>query len=234
MITIQKYQNLGTADHGWLNAHFHFSFGDYMNRERMQFGPLRVINDDIIKAGGGFDFHPHDNMEIITYVRRGAISHEDNLGNKGRTGAGDVQVMSAGSGIIHAEHNRETEDTNLYQIWIMTNQKDVTPQWDAKQFPQKLVQDQLSLLVSGRDCHKDQNRLFIYQDASIFGGKLEEGQEITHTIEQGRRAYILCSYGSFSLNDEILSKGDGAEIMQVETLTFTALEACEIIVIDLP
>jgi len=234
MINIQKYQDLGTADHGWLNAHFHFSFANYFNRNRMQFGPLRVINDDIIKAGKGFDFHPHENMEIITYVRQGAISHEDSLGNKGRTAAGDVQVMSAGTGIRHMEYNFEDEDTNLYQIWIMPNKTGVKPRWDTKIFPQKQVQGQLSLLVSGRTQDQAQDALYIHQDAAIFGGKIAEGQEIHHSMKEGRRAYVLCSYGSFQVNGQTLSKGDGAEVSAESSLALRAIEECEIILIDLP
>ena len=134
MITIYPYEELGHADHGWLDARHHFSFGRYHNPERMGFGVLRVINDDIIKAGKGFDTHPHKDMEIITYVRKGAITHRDSNGNEGRTEAGDVQVMSAGTGIFHSEYNLEDEDTNIYQIWIEPHKLDVTPDWSAHEF----------------------------------------------------------------------------------------------------
>ena len=147
MITPIFYHELGQAQHGWLEARHHFSFGQYYNPSRMGFGKLRVINDDIIKAGTGFNTHPHENMEIITYVREGAITHKDNHGNEGRTEAGDVQVMSAGTGIYHSEHNREAIDTHLYQIWIEPNKANVTPSWNAHRFPSSSTEGQLTLLV---------------------------------------------------------------------------------------
>src|SRR6185369_4206792 len=135
MITVYPYDQLGHADHGWLDAHHHFSFAHYWNDDRVHFGELRVINDDKVGPKRGFGAHPHDNMEIITYVREGAITHQDNLGNKGRTGAGDVQVMSAGTGVVHSEHNLEDVDTRLYQIWIMPDKENVTPRWEQREFP---------------------------------------------------------------------------------------------------
>jgi redox-sensitive bicupin YhaK (pirin superfamily) len=143
MIKIYPYDSLGHADHGWLNARHHFSFASYQNPDRMKFGLLRVINDDIIAANSGFATHPHQNMEIITYVRSGAITHKDSKGNEGRTGAGDIQVMSAGSGIEHSEYNLENEETNLYQIWIIPNKLGVKPRWDAKEFPKDPVKNSL-------------------------------------------------------------------------------------------
>ena len=131
MINLIPYEKLGGADHGWLKAKHHFSFASYQDPNRMNFGPMRVINDDIVAAQKGFAPHPHDNMEIITYVRKGAITHKDNMGNEGRTAAGDVQVMSAGTGVTHSEYNLEDEETSLYQIWMFPNKKNVKPRWDA-------------------------------------------------------------------------------------------------------
>ena len=145
----------------WLDARHHFSFSNYQNPKRQQFGVLRVINDDVIKAGTGFDTHPHQNMEIITYVREGAITHRDSNGNVGRTEAGDVQVMSAGTGVSHSEFNRESEDTNIFQIWIDPNQLDVKPRWDSYTFPKQPTADALMLLVSG----DGDAPLSIHQDA---------------------------------------------------------------------
>ena len=147
MIKTYTFEQLGHANHGWLDARHHFSFANYYNPERMGFGALRVINDDIIKAGAGFDTHPHKDMEIITYVRKGAITHRDSRGNQGRTEAGDVQVMSAGTGIFHSEFNLESEDTNLYQIWIEPNKIGVQPRWDAREFPTEETEGVLTLLV---------------------------------------------------------------------------------------
>src|ERR1700742_2117012 len=134
-VTVIPYEKLGHADHGWLDARHHFSFAHYWNPDRVHFGALRVINDDKVAPGRGFGTHPHDNMEIITYVRQGAITHKDSMGNTGRTGAGDVQVMSAGTGVFHSEHNLESEDTKLYQIWITPNKRGVKPRWEAREFP---------------------------------------------------------------------------------------------------
>ena len=232
MITIYPYAELGHASHGWLDARHHFSFASYRNPARMAFGVLRVINDDVITAGKGFGGHPHDNMEIITYVREGAITHKDNLGNSGRTGAGDVQVMSAGTGVVHAEHNMENENTRLYQIWIEPNETDVAPRWEAKAFPKVPVKDALPLLVSGQPEHASTNALFIHQDAAIYGGVLAAGATIIHAIKHA--AYILASVGSFTVNGKTLRQGDGAEVTGEKTLTITADDEAEMLIIDVP
>ena len=219
MLTIYPYKNLGHADHGWLNARHHFSFARYYNPSRLGFGKLLVINDDIVQAGTGFNTHPHDNMEIITYIRAGAISHKDSVGNSGRTEAGDVQVMSAGTGVLHSEHNHEKMDTVLYQIWIEPNVKNV-------------AKNSLPVLVSGRDEHKNSGALFIYQDAAIYGGRLAAGEAITQAIKH--QAYILASNGSFLINGTLMNKGDGAEIINEKTITITAKTDAEILIIDVP
>src|SRR5205085_2674868 len=148
MIELRPFANLGGADHGWLKAKHHFSFGSHYDPNNMGHGSLRVWNDDEIAPNTGFDAHPHRDMEIITYVRSGAITHRDSLGNEGRTEAGDVQVMHAGTGIVHAEHNRENQPTTLFQIWIQPNRRGVTPGWAARQFPKN--GNGLSVLASGR------------------------------------------------------------------------------------
>lgn len=232
MITRYPYENLGHHDHGWLDARYHFSFGDYHNRERMGFGVLRVINDDIVKAGAGFDTHPHKDMEIITFVRKGAISHRDSQGNEGRTKAGNVQVMSAGSGIEHSEFNQEEEDTSLYQIWIRPREKGVKPRWDGLEFPQKPAVDALPLLVSGIKEDDGKGALYIHQDARIYGGLVKAGTVIKHPVRG--QAYALVSGGSIDIDGEALEKGDGAEITDVSAVQIKASEDAEIIVIDVP
>ncbi len=233
MITVVSYESLGHANHGWLDARHHFSFARYWNPARVEFGALRVINDDRVSAGKGFGTHPHDNMEIITYVRSGAITHKDNLGNQGRTKAGDVQVMSAGTGVFHSEYNLENEDTTLYQIWIEPNEQDVKPRWDAREFPKAPVTDGgLPLLVSGRKEDAASGALYIHQDAAIYGGNLKQGTSVTQKIRN--QAYILASAGSFTVNGQTLKKGDGAEIRDETALEIVALEDTEIIIIDLP
>jgi len=230
MITVIPYESLGGANHGWLQAKHHFSFASYQDPSRISFGPMRVINDDIVAAKKGFDPHPHDNMEIITYVRKGAITHKDDMGNEGRTEAGDVQVMSAGTGVTHSEYNLENEETNLYQIWMFPNKRDVKPRWDAKQFPKEPVTDQLKPLVTGfNDPHSDS--LKIYQDATIFAGRLNKGTIIQQKIKI--QAYALCSQGSFLLNDVELKKGDGAEIVDLKEISIQAINDCEVLLIDL-
>ncbi len=228
MITIYPYAELGHANHGWLDARHHFSFASYYDPKRTQFGVLRVINDDVVKAGAGFDTHPHRDMEIITYVRKGAITHRDSQGNEGRTEAGDVQVMSAGTGIFHSEYNVESEDTNLYQIWITPHTKGVKPRWDAKTFPKEPVKDKLNLLVSG-----DGNApLSIHQHAAIYAGRLLKGTKITHPITT--QAYVLVSEGELEIDGKKLSKGDGAEITNRSSVIIHALSDAEILVIDVP
>lgn len=230
MIRYFPYSELGHADFGWLKARYHFSFSSYYNPARMGFGNLRVINDDIVAAGRGFAPHPHRDMEIITYVRSGAISHEDSVGNKGRTGAGDVQVMSAGSGVTHSEWNHESEATTLYQIWIEPREKGVAPRWDAKDFPDAPVTNALPLLVSGHAEDADKNALFIHADAAIFGGRLTAGTTVTHTLRQN--AYLLISEGEVKVDGHLFKKGDGAEITDAKSVTFEAATDTEILVIE--
>lgn len=228
MITVYPYEQLGHADHGWLNARHHFSFANYYNPERTGFGVLRVINDDIIKAGAGFDTHPHKDMEIITYVRKGVITHRDSKGNEGRTEAGDVQVMSAGTGIFHSEYNLESEDTNIYQIWIEPNKLGVQPDWDTHEFPKEPANGKLTLLVSG----DGEAPLYINQNARIYAGTLEEGANLEHPIHD--QAYLLVSEGEVEVDGKALKKGDGAEISKAELVQLRALKSSEVLVIDVP
>lgn len=228
MINIYPYESLGRAKHGWLDARHHFSFANYYNPERMEFGALRVINDDWIQAGSGFPTHPHRDMEIITYVRRGAITHKDSRGNEGRTEAGDVQVMSAGTGIFHSEHNLESEDTNLFQIWIQPRELGVQPRWDAREFPKEAVADRLQLLVSG----DGEAPLFINQDAYIYAGKLLEGAEVEHPVHN--MAYLVVSEGELEVNGQPMKKGDGAEISAESSVMIKAVSESDVLVIDVP
>ena len=231
MIKVIDFNNLGSADHGWLKARHHFSFANYQNPNRIRFGPMRVINDDIVKPKKGFDPHSHDNMEIITYVRKGAITHKDDMGNEGRTEAGDVQVMSAGTGVVHSEYNLEHEDTSLYQIWMFPNKKNVHPRWDTKKFPKEPVENQLIPLVTGFE-DKDTNSLKIYQDTVIYAGKIIKGKSVNQSIDKDQ-AYVLCSNGMININDKKRKKGDGAEITDCKNVKITSLEDSEILFIDL-
>ena len=231
MIKINRYENLGYHDFGWLKARYHFSFGRYVNRERMGFGTLRVINDDIVQAGDGFGTHPNDNMEIITYVRKGAISHRDSIGNEGHANAGNVQVMSAGRGIEHSEFNEGTEETHLFQIWITPREHNIEPRWDMRDFAKTAVNDHLPLLVSGFE--EDKNiALYINQDARIYGGKIASGVSIAHPITN--QAYLLVSEGEIEIDRKILKRGDSAEITNTDSITFSTLTESDILIIDVP
>ena len=228
MIVKHAYEDLGNANHGWLNAHYHFSFSEYYDPSKLSHGELLVINDDIIAPQTGFATHGHNDMEIITFVRRGAISHEDSQGNKGRTSAGNVQVMSAGSGIRHSEHNLEDEETNLYQIWIAPNKQGVEPRWDLAEFPKEPVSDQLTLLVSG-----DQSApLWIHQDARIYAGNLNAGTEIKHQIKG--KAYVLISEGEMSVDGIASKRGDGFAIADQDSVVLNAQTDSEVLVIEVP
>ena len=229
MIKIYPYEELGHRDFGWLDARYHFSFSSYRNPARMGFGALRVINDDIVKAGHGFAPHDHDNMEIITYVRSGAITHKDSEGHEGRTEAGDVQVMSAGSGIEHSEFNHEKTDTTLYQIWILPREQNIKPRWDMRQFPREASNDSLPVLVSGYS-DAGGNVMQINADAAIYGGKLTKGKRITQPLRD--QGYLLVSEGRVLVDGQEMKKGDGAEITKLDALTLEALENSEIVLID--
>ena len=232
MIKHYPYDTLGAANHGWLKSKHHFSFAHYYNPTRLGFGKLRVVNDDWVEAGTGFPSHTHQNMEIISFIRSGAITHQDSTGNKGITAAGEVQVMSAGTGIKHSEYNRTKDPLTFYQIWIQTNKNNVKPRWDSKKFPTERAST-LTLLVSGYPEDKS-CALFINQEARIYGGKLAKGTTIEHPVKN--QAYILASDGMFKMLDNAsyitMNKGDGAEVTQSNAITLSASTDCEIIIID--
>ncbi|MBA6399444.1 pirin-like bicupin family protein [Colwellia sp. BRX10-4] len=232
MIKHYLYKSLGSANHGWLKSKHHFSFANYYNPSRMGFGKLRVVNDDWVEQGMGFPSHPHRNMEIISFIRSGALTHQDSTGNKGTTKAGEVQVMSAGTGIVHSEYNRTKNPLTFYQIWIETNKIDVAPHWESKKFPTEQL-SALTLLVSGYPADKNK-ALFINQETRIYGGKLAKGTVIEHNIDH--QAYILASAGMFKVEDSskiiTMNAGDSAEVTQSKTILLRALIDCEVIIID--
>ena len=230
MIERRPFESLGGANHGWLNARHHFSFANYYDPARMNWGKLRVWNDDEIAAGSGFPPHPHADMEIITYVREGAITHEDSLGNKGRTGAGDVQVMSAGTGVRHSEYNAEPGTTTIFQIWIEPTRRGERPAWGAKPFPRDDRAGQFVVLASGFEA--DVDALPIRSDARVVGATLKAGESADYGLGAGRRGYLVPAKGEVEVNGVRLNARDGAAISNVETLTVTAIEDAEIVLVD--
>ena len=229
MIDVRPFNSLGGANHGWLDAKHHFSFANYYDPNRMSWGRLRVWNDDTIAAKSGFPPHPHSDMEIITYVRTGAITHEDSMGNKGRTGAGDVQVMSAGTGVRHSEFNLENEPTTLFQIWIEADKRGATPSWGAKVFPKSDRTGQFSVLASG-DTTDD--ALTINADAKVLGATLNAGESLTYSLAEGRRAYLVPAVGEVEVNGVALNARDGAAIADEPTIKITAKADAELVMVD--
>ena len=229
MIDVRPFNSLGGANHGWLDAKHHFSFANYYDPNRMSWGRLRVWNDDTIAAKSGFPPHPHSDMEIITYVRTGAITHEDSMGNKGRTGAGDVQVMSAGTGVRHSEFNLENEPTTLFQIWIEADKRGAQPSWGAKVFPKSDRTGQFSVLASG-DTTDD--ALTINADAKVLGATLNAGESLTYSLAEGRRAYLVPAVGEVEVNGVALNARDGAAIADEPTITITAKADAELVMVD--
>jgi quercetin 2,3-dioxygenase len=230
MIERRPFQSLGGANHGWLTAKHHFSFAEYHDPKRMGWGALRVWNDDEIASETGFPPHPHADMEIITYVRQGAITHQDSLGNEGRTAAGDVQVMSAGTGIRHSEYNLEPETTRLFQIWIEPTARGQRPRWDTKPFPKHDRSGRFVPLASG--FAEDAEALPIGADARVLGATLKRGETAEYRLPKGRRAYLVAALGTVEVNGLRLGERDGAAVQDESALQVTAIDDAEILLVD--
>jgi redox-sensitive bicupin YhaK (pirin superfamily) len=230
MIERRPFAQLGHADHGWLNARHHFSFANWYEPTRMGWGDLRVWNDDEIAPKSGFPPHPHADMEIITYVRSGAITHQDSLGNTGRTGAGDVQVMSAGSGVRHAEYNLEDETTRIFQLWIQPRTRGGEPSWGAKPFPKADRSGKFVALASG--IPGDEDALPIRAEARVLGATLKAGETTTYDLGAGRHAYLVSAAGEVEVNGVTLSERDGAAAKDEPVLTVRALTDAELVLVD--
>lgn len=228
-VEIRPFASLGAADHGWLDAHHHFSFADYYDPARMSWGAIRVWNDDRIAPQSGFPPHPHADMEIITYVRTGAITHKDSLGNEGRTEAGDVQVMSAGTGIRHAEYNLENEATTLFQIWIIPKRTGGSPSWGQKPFPKGERSGAWQILASG--FAEDTDALPIRTDARVLGATIRAGESLTYEVGAGRRAYMVPATGAIEVDGQRAKARDGVAINE-GPITITAIEDAEIVLVD--
>jgi len=230
MIELRPFASLGGENHGWLDAKHHFSFANYHDPDRVHWGNLRVWNDDTIQPGTGFPPHPHRDMEIITYVRKGAITHQDSLGNKGRTEAGDVQVMSAGTGIRHSEYNVEDEVTQIFQIWIIPTRQGDKPQWGARPFPRDDRAGRFVVLASGYD--NDNDALPIRTDARVIGATIRAGETIDYPLGKDRKAYLVPATGAVEIEGVRVNARDGAAISDLETLRVTAIEDSEVVLVD--
>ncbi len=230
MIERRPFASLGGANHGWLDAKHHFSFAGYNNPQRMGWGALRVWNDDTIAPQTGFPPHPHADMEIITYVREGAITHRDNLGNEGRTEAGDVQVMSAGSGVTHSEYNLEAGTTRIFQIWIIPDTRGQPPAWGARPFPVGARAGRFVALASG--FKEDADALPLRTNARVLGATLKAGETAEYLLAPGRYGYLVPARGSVELNGVRLEARDGAAIRDETSLRVTALEDAELVLVD--
>ena len=230
MIELRPFDSLGAANHGWLNAKHHFAFASYYDPKRMNHGSLRVWNDDEIAPNSGFPPHPHANMEIITYVREGAITHQDSLGNKGRTEAGDVQVMSAGSGIRHSEYNLEPVTTRIFQIWIEPTQDGGQPCWGAKPFPKGDRSGKFVTLASG--IKGDADALPIRADARVVAATVKAGESVSYALAAGRNGYLVPATGAIEVNGVRANARDGVAISDESNLTITALADSELVLVD--
>jgi quercetin 2,3-dioxygenase len=238
MIDVRRFETLGAMNIGWLDAHYHFSFADYHDPSRVNWGALRVWNDDTIKPGSGFQRHGHRDMEIITYVRKGAITHRDHLGNEGRTEAGDVQVMSAGTGILHEEHNLESADTQIFQLWILPKLASVKPAWASAKFPKSERAGKLVTLASGRPADgfgsDNDSALTIHQDAAVLGATLNAGQELRYPLDPARRYYLVPAAGALTVNGYEVNARDGVAITAERELVVRANSASEFLMVDAP
>ena len=230
MIDIRPFATLGHADHGWLDARHHFSFANYHDPDRMGWGSIRVWNDDTIAAQSGFPPHPHRDMEIVTFVRSGAITHRDSLGNEGRTAAGDVQVMSAGTGITHAEMNREDEATTLFQIWIIPDRQGEQPGWGQREFPKATREGGFEVLASG-DAEAD-DALPIRTDARVAAATLAKGQSAIWTTSGERHQYLVAPKGRVTVNGREAQPRDGIAVTGESEIVVEALDDAEIVLVD--
>ncbi|MAN73508.1 MAG: hypothetical protein CME85_03955 [Henriciella sp.] len=230
MIDIRRFDGLGTFRNEWLDAHYHFSFSQYYDPSRMGHGKLRVWNDDKVRPHTGFPPHGHRDMEIITYVRSGAITHQDSMGNKGRTEAGDVQVMSAGRGVQHSEWNAEDDETTLFQIWIEPAEAGGAPGWGARKFPKADRSGTWATLASG---DKADNALPIRQDAKVLGATVKAGETLEYSVSAGRHGYLVLATGSVDINrTDRLNARDGVAITGPEKITITGVSDAEIVLVD--
>jgi redox-sensitive bicupin YhaK (pirin superfamily) len=230
---LHKAASRGLADHGWLKSHHTFSFSSYFNPERVQFGALRVLNDDEVEGGRGFGEHPHDNMEIISIALDGTLQHKDSMGNVATIETGEIQVMSAGTGMYHTEYNKnEGEPVKFLQIWVFPNKRNVEPRYGQEKIASPAGPNQLVQILSP---NPDDEGVWIYQDAWFNLGKLEEGIKIDYVIQkENNGAYIFVISGKVEVNGQILETRDGFGIWDMEGFTLTAASDAEVLIMDVP
>lgn len=226
MLELRPFDRLGRFQNEWLDAHYHFSFADYHDPDRMGLGSLRVWNDDKIEPGTGFPLHGHRDMEIVTYVREGAITHEDSLGNRGVTEAGQIQVMSAGTGIRHAEANTGTVPTRLFQIWILPRTQGLPPRWETKPFPR--AHGKLEVMASG---WPGDRAALINQDARVLAGTLDKGDRVTHHLD-GRKAYLVVARGVAAVNGVTVGPRSGLAVADEPALVIEAGDEAELVLVE--
>jgi hypothetical protein len=232
MIAVRRAAERGTANFGWLDSRHTFSFGHYYDPDHMGFGPLRVINEDRVRPGAGFDTHGHQDMEIISYVLEGALEHKDSIGTGSVIRPGDVQVMSAGTGIRHSEFNHsKSEPVHFLQIWVLPNRKGLPPRYDQKSFPANGKRDRLRLLGSpnGRD-----GSIVIHQDADIYDARLSAGRAVSHALKAGRKGWVQVVSGAVEVNGEAAGAGDGVAVADEALLSITSrADGSEVLLFDL-
>jgi len=230
---IQRASERGTADHGWLKPNFYFSFAGYYNPEQIHFGLLRVLNDDFIEGGGKFHTHPHDNMEIVTIPLSGAVHHKDNTGGEGVVKAGDVQIMSAGSGVLHSEANASaTELLNLFQIWVFPKEKNIQPRYDQRSFDVKDRTNNWQVVVSPRE---EDEALWINQDARFALANLEAGKTLTYeNAFKGNGVYVVVINGTVQVGNTVLNKRDALGVWEMDSFSITASEDAELMAVEVP
>ena len=228
---VYRAQDRGHVEHGWLKAKHSFSFGEYYNPQAMSFGPLRVLNEDVIEAGQGFGTHPHKDAEILTYVLSGGLRHEDSMGNGGVIEHGDVQYMSAGKGIRHSEFNASrTEPVHLYQIWILPHTKGLKPRYEQESFSPQGRANQWQLIASPKG---DQGSFQIAQDAKFLVSELDQGRELTYKFENKRKVWLQLARGAISVNHQDLSAGDAISFEEAQDFSIEAIEDAELLLFDM-
>ncbi|MDB5975024.1 MAG: hypothetical protein JWR07_1784 [Nevskia sp.] len=230
MLTHRRWDSLDKADHGWLHAKYHFLVNVQGNPAHHALGPLIIWNDDEIAVGGGFPLHGHRDMEIITYVRQGVLGHRDSIGSEGTIQTGDVQVMSAGTGIRHSEFNKGGVPLKLYQVWLLPREPGGSPRWDTRSFPKADRSGRFVILASG--FASDEGALPIRADARLLGATLKAGQRIRHEFDPARRSYLVAASGRIEVNGEPVGPLDGVAITKLAAAEVSALEDSELVMVD--